>query len=333
MKRLIKITCIALVLFTALTLLISCDNKRKDGDPPVFTSDKETVMKLGDYNVKSDFYRYLFLNSKALADKGDESYWQKDRNNVEQIKDEVLTALKEKYAMFTLADRYGVSLSSEDQTNIEATIKQMKTEYGSDFENALEEAYMTKELLRFTLEVEVLNTNVYEHIIAEGSGILKVDDETLKNALKTDFVAAKHILFKFSTEEEKQTQYKLAEQALARIDSGEDFDALISEYSDDTNLSKNKYGYYFTHGEFENDFEYTAFELNVGEHSKIIETKDGYHIVKRVALDDNYVHSQFEILRKQYLTAKYYEMLNDVIADLKPEYLGDYVNITLTTFS
>ena len=335
MKKTIKLISILLVIFTALSLFSSCEKRRKKGDPPVFTSDKTVVMKMGDYNVKKDFYRYLFLNSKALADKGDESYWEKDGNSVDQIKDEVLTILKEKYAMFTLADKYDVALSEEEKLEIQANIKDMKSQYGSEseFKKDLENAYMTDELLQFTLEVETLNTAVYEHMISESTGIIKASDSTVEDALKTEFAAAKHILIKVEKDDNKEDKLKTAEEALARVKAGEDFDALISEYSKDTNVSANKYGYYFTHGEFKNEFEYTAFKLNIGEYSEIIETKDGYHIVKRVAMDDRYINDNFETLRRQYLTAKYYEMLNEVIESLEYEYQGEYVNITLNTFA
>ncbi len=335
MKRTIKVICTLLVIFTTLSLLTSCTNKRKEGDPPVFTKDKTVVMKLGDYNVKKDFYRYLFLNSKALADKGDESYWEKDGNDVEQIKNEVLTVLKEKYAMFTLADKYDVTLSEEEKAEIKASIEELKGQYDSEteYKKDLENNYMTEELLQFTLEVEMLNTAVYEHIIAESTGILKADDSTVEAALKTDFAAAKHILIKVGKDDNKEAKLKTAEEALAKLKAGEDFDKLINEYSKDTNVSANKYGYYFTHGEFKNDFEYTAFNLKVGEYSEIIETTDGYHIVKRVEMDNGYINESFETLRRQYLTAKYYEMLNEVIETIEYEYQGEYTNITLNTFA
>jgi len=337
MKRTTKLISLILVAFTILSLFTACTNKRKKGDPPVSTKDKTVVMKIGEYNVKKDFYRYLFLNSKALADKGDAGYWEQDGNNVEQIKSEVLTVLKEKYAMFTLADKYDITLSEEEKIEIQANIEDMKSQYASkdEFQKDLQNAYMTDELLQFTLEVEMLNTAVYNHIISESAGILKVDDETLEKALETDFVAAKHILIKFDKDkaDDKENKLKTAQDALARVKAGEDFDALIAEYSKDTNVSANKYGYYFTHGEFKNEFEYTAFKLNVGECSEIIETVDGYHIVKRVDMDEKYVNNQFETLRRQYLTAKYYEMLNEVIDGLEYEYQGEYTNITLDTFA
>ncbi len=335
MKRTLKVISIILVIFTTLSLFTSCTSKRKEGDPPVFTKEKTVVMKIGEYNVKKDFYRYLFLNSKKLADNGDDSYWEKDGNNVEQIKNEVLTILKEKYAMFTLADRYNVTLSEEEKTEIQATIEDMKSQYSSasEYKTDLQNAYMTEELLQFILEVETLNTAVYNHIISESTGILNVDDKTLEKALETDFVAAKHILIKVNKDANKDTLLKIAEEALTRVKAGEDFDTLISEYSKDTNVSANKYGYYFTHGEFKNDFEYTAFNLKVGEHSEIIETTDGYHIVKRVEMDNSFINENFETLRRQYLTAKYYEMLNEVIETIEYEYKGEYTDITLNTFA
>jgi parvulin-like peptidyl-prolyl isomerase len=78
----------------------------------------------------------------------------------------------------------------------------------------------------------------------------------------------------------KEEARKKAEEALAKARKGEDFTALVKQYSDDPG-SKDKGGEYtFSHGQMVPEFEQAAFALKPGEISEPIETQFGYHIIK-----------------------------------------------------
>lgn len=328
--RLVSLILVGIIIFASLT---GCSGRKK-GDPPVWTDDKTNVMTLGGYNVKSDFYKYLFLNTKSYFDKGDESYWESEENDVSKITDYVLASLKETYGMFALADEYKITLSKEDKANIDAFIEDSKQGMtDEEYKASLEKSYLTEEVYRFILEVQQLEYLVYEHLISESSGIIKVDDETLEKAIDEEFVRATHILFTFKNEEERKSQLKKANQILEKLKNGEDFETLKEEHSDDTDLKGNKDGYYFTHGEFKNEFEYTAFKLNEGETSEIIMTDVGYHIVKRLPIEDKYVNKNFEELRTQYKTALYYKTVEEKYKQFTCEYEEGYKSIQLDTFN
>lgn len=332
MKKTVRIICILSIFSLLVSVLIGC-NKRKEGYPPVWTSEDRVVMTLGGYNVAYDFYRYLFLNTKVYFDTSDNKSLNESGTDVEKIKDYVLESLKKTYGMFILADKYNVELSEADLLEIKSTIEEERKDYtDEEFEQSLNQSFLTKELYEFLLKVQYLEYKVYSHIISESSNILMVDDATLQKELETNFARASHILFKFSDEAQKQSQKELAVQVLERLKNGEDFETLKEEYSDDTDLKGNTDGYYFTHGEFNNMFEYTAFDLEVGELSDIVTTDVGFHIIKRLPIEEQYVNKNFEKLRKQCLTAKYYQMLKDTYNELTPEYKKDYKNIKLDTF-
>lgn len=334
MKKNIKALCLILALLMTVSLFAGCAQRRKEGDPPIFTSDERVVMTIGGYNVTYDFYRFLFMNSKDFFDNGDESYWQEEGNDVEKIKEYVLESLLETYAMFYLADKYDIKLSKEDLAEIDAEIAEAKTGYSDEeFIQEISTAYLTEELYEFLLKTQKLEYLVYTHLTDEASGIIKVDDTTLEKAIETDFVRASHILFTFHNEKEKADQKALADQVLERLKNGEDFETLKEEYSDDTDLAGNTDGYYFTHGEFKNMFEYAAFDLEVGEYSEVVTTNVGLHIVKRLPIEEEYVNKHFEELRKQCITSKYYEILGDACESFTPEYTKEYKAITLDSFT
>lgn len=332
MNKVLKKICLFVALSIVMSSLLGC-SKRKEGDPPVYTSSDDVVMTLGGYNVTADFYRYLFLNTKDFFDNGDESYWEQEENDVEKIKDYVVESLRGTYGMFSLADEYNINLTDSDIDIVKGYLEEAKTGYSDEeFEKELEKSYLNEELYTFILKVQQLEYLVYAHITDEGSGIIKVDDKTLESELETNFVRATHILFTFENEDEEATQKQKAEEVLARLKNGEDFETLKEEYSDDTKLKNNTDGYYFTHGEFSNEFEYEAFGLKENEISKVIKTSVGYHIVKRLPLDKEYINENFEQLRKQCIIGKYYDLLKNTYKDLVPEYTDNYKNIKLDSF-
>ena len=333
MKKILTLVSLMLVGIIVFGSLVGCSGRKK-GDPPVWTDDETNVMILGGYNVKRDFYKYLFLNTKAYFDNGDESYWQKEENNVEKITDYVLDSLKETYGMFALADEYDIKLTKEDKEYVSAYIEDSKQGMtDEEYKASLEKSYMTEDVYRFILEVQQLEYLVYEYVMSEASGIIKVDDKMLENAVDEEFVRATHILFTFENEEERKSQLEKANQILEKLKNGEDFETLKEEHSDDTDLKGKKDGYYFTHGEFKNQFEYTAFELEEGEISEVITTDVGYHIIKRLPIDDEYVNKNFEEIRTQYKTALYYKTVEEKYKRFTCEYQEEYKSIQLDTFN
>lgn len=86
-------------------------------------------------------------------------------------------------------------------------------------------------------------------------------------------VTAKHILVK---------DENIAENILARINNGEDFDKLMFKYTEDIGTQNNPDGYTFARGVMVKEFEDASFSLKVGEVSGIVKSDYGYHIIKRV---------------------------------------------------
>jgi peptidyl-prolyl cis-trans isomerase C len=96
-------------------------------------------------------------------------------------------------------------------------------------------------------------------------------------------VRASHVLIQVDREaddEAKAAAKAKAEEVLAKAKAGEDFAALAKEYSDDPG-SKNTGGEYtFERGKMVKPFEDTAFAMEPGQISDLVETQFGYHIIK-----------------------------------------------------
>lgn len=81
-------------------------------------------------------------------------------------------------------------------------------------------------------------------------------------------------------EEVRQAKRKQIEELLQRARSGEDFAALVRQYSEDPG-SKDRGGeYVFARGQMVPEFEVAAWSLQPGQISDVVTTQFGYHIIK-----------------------------------------------------
>ncbi|WP_453990624.1 peptidylprolyl isomerase [Bacillus nitroreducens] len=102
-----------------------------------------------------------------------------------------------------------------------------------------------------------------------------------------EVVKASHILAKFSdnpneevTEEQKAEAKKKIDEVKAKLDSGEKFEDVAKEFSDDSTAQNGGDLGWFGKGRMVPEFEETAFSLKEGEVSDIVESQFGYHIIK-----------------------------------------------------
>ena len=111
----------------------------------------------------------------------------------------------------------------------------------------------------------------------------------LAETIKKDYVRAKHILIMLEGRQTREEAYSIAEEVYNKAVSGVDFDLLIAEYNEDPGMESNPDGYVFTKGMMVEPFEKAAYALEAGQISDIVETTYGYHIIKKLELDDESV--------------------------------------------
>lgn len=136
---------------------------------------------------------------------------------------------------------------------------------------------------------------------------------------------------KLSADEQKAAQEKakkLADEVLEKVKSGEDFYKLIDEYNLDPGMTLTDSdditsiaGYYITKDySFVQEYIDGAFALKEGETSDLVETSYGYHIIKRLPLDMDYINENVDSMTSEYSQTYIYKACNDYLANVKIEY-------------
>jgi parvulin-like peptidyl-prolyl isomerase len=165
----------------------------------------------------------------------------------------------------------------------------------SDFESDLKAKNIDQGFLEYELKSQLLRTKIFADAT---SGIITTEElveEYYEDNRDTMFVVpirvrVSHILSIFpwvedtNLEENEQAKENAREKmqfVAEQIENGAEFGDMAREYSDDTASSVDGGDLGFiTEGQMVEEFEKTAFSLEVGEVSNIIETEFGYHILK-----------------------------------------------------
>lgn len=232
-------------------------------------------------NYKSQI-NYYGLDKAFLSQKvGDKTYEQ-------QIKENVLDGLIIRQIELQQARKRNITLSSAEKKAIDQQIEQYKSDSqsGTEFKQYLQTIGATEN----EYKDQVIKSQIVSKLYDEATKNQKASDaeiESYYNSHKSDFVEVKasHILFKVNDSKEEAAKKKKAEEILQMIKDGQNFEKLAQKYSEDETtkqkggdmgyLRKNIIIQYYG-----NEFGNAVFSLGIGEISNIVQTNDGFHIIK-----------------------------------------------------
>ena len=240
---------------------------------------------------------------------------------------------KQNAAVIALAYEYGVDLGSTTKDYMTTSIQAMKEYFVTD--EAYNEYFAGNPYTAFTYHLATLYNFLFEQVYAEFSEDEAVKSEAIANAIafyeENDFVRAKHILIQFPagegengelTDEQKAATLEKANEVLDKVNAMGDiseFDALITEYNEDPGMTSNPDGYFFGRGEMVPEFEESAYSLEEGKTSGLVETTYGYHILLKLPVNDE------EAIVN---TEKFAEFTTEAFYDLFEEKLNAEYDIT-----
>lgn len=243
------------------------------------------IFRIGSVScMKSELMVYLTNTQNQYENVFGEEIWQQDFNGVtleENVKETVLARIARVKSMTLLAQEMEVTLTEEERALCTQAAETYFTSL-SDRERELLE--ITQEQIDAMYQDYALADKVYHYIIRD------INPEISDDEART--ITIQHILLKTTTaggadggfvmsEEEKSARYALALELSERLEAGEDFESLMELYNEaDENTL------FVRHGDMDEAFEEVAFSLETGQVSGIVETPQGYEILKCISTFD-----------------------------------------------
>lgn len=282
-----KITALLLIGLFLAGGLCACGWQGKGNTKIILTAgfSKNEVFRIDSVSCsKSELMVYLTNTQNQYENVFGEEIWQKNFGDVtleENVKETVLARIARVKSMTLLAKEQGVALTQEE---IDLCTAAAQEYYGSLSGQEIALLEVTPEQIASMYQDYALADKVYHYIIRD------INPEISDDVART--IILQHILLKTYTqnaqgtrapmsEEEKRERYELALELRGRLDQGEDFEILMELYNE---AEENTLA--IRHGETESSFEEAAFGLAGGEISEIVETEEGYQIIKCISTFD-----------------------------------------------
>ena len=271
----------------------------QNGDTISTDNDWNTVMiddvTAAEYakNLAADTIKQvLVLKAKAIAD--GETLTEEDLENVKTQRTSIIEQFGGRYNYEQVMAENGFTL--EDIENIiKAEILGQKamekyfaddTVSDEDAQARLEEKYVFAKHILISSQPAAEEEEAVEEAPAEEAA--EDEDATEEEAAPAEESEETEVDSEAAADALKEEAKAKAEDIIAQLDNGANFDTLMKANSADVDGEGNLNGadgYLFTEGEMVKEFETAAFALKEGEYTKEpVETTYGYHIILRLPL-------------------------------------------------
>lgn len=213
-----------------------------------------------------------------------------DKTRGDEFKEDILNRMIQDELVYQKSEDKKLVPSDEE---VNKQYDEFKKSIGDNGEyiKKLKDAGIDEAFLKDQMKKDVAIQNYSAEYIAN----LKTSNDDLnkyyndkKEEFRKEEVKASHILIstqdaegKALSDKDKANKKKEAEDILAKIKAGEDFGDLAKKYSNDPGSAKNGGDLgFFAKGVMVAEFENTAFSLEKGKVSDLVESEFGYHIIK-----------------------------------------------------
>lgn len=316
-KSILSAVLLCTMLFTA------CNKPKENSDVPVELGEG-IVLSVGGTQMTAGEFQFFLDNVKTQmegTELSQEDGWESEiegKKAIDIAKERAYESAVSYLTCIEIAKKMDLSYTKQEMEDLKGRVDK---EYFSQYENS-------DELIDLLCEAE-LYTGLLQNKLVEERPVqaeeLKDFFDEHKEEIEQVYLRAKHVLILTKNSEtneelsdaEKAEKKKEAEYILSRAKAGEDFDALVKEFSQDPGSQSYPDGYVFTSGEMVQEFEDCVRTLKNDEIG-FTQTSYGYHVIKRLELDAASCNS---ILMNAVYSQKFAQYLD--------EYSKEY-NITVT---
>ncbi len=293
MKKMMALIC---ALMMIVTVFAGCSG---ESTQEVLSVNGEKVT-MGEFNFYLESMKEMIAYESNL-DIVDENSWSTieidNKKAIDVAKEKAVDDVVSVMVQVQKAKKDGIVLTDSDKLEIGKQKNTLIQQFGgqSAFDEQLKKWKISSNTFDQIMQNYMYASKLQAKYVEEDADINNITDEEIQakyDLERENFIRnaifVKHIL-KMPKEATDTTPAVTDEEAkaaaeaiLARLQAGEDFDALMKENSDDSEVSHE--GYQFTHndGQFDADFDNASYALAVGEVSGIVKTQFGYHIIKRL---------------------------------------------------
>ena len=295
----------------------------------VSCSSSPTALTIGTYDVSYDMLRYFVKNYMNGYNDITEDHFKVDPELQEQLENNVISSLTELAAYYQLAKKFSLKLDSDDKTAINAQIKEMIASYNSkeEYQEALDQNFVTEDVLREILELEILCDKLYDHLTLYSQEIVW-DVEKIDADFVETFYSAEHLMIYYS-DADAEEKLSFANSVLSQMKNGtytmqQIYDKYATEYG--VKIVYNDYKA-FTYHEMNQDFEDAVIGLEIGEYSEVKDLNSAYQIILRKDLDMDYYEQNYNTVEGQWLAREFFEYVESYSKDLGVEWKKKYKDI------
>jgi len=247
------------------------------------SSGKEIASVNGKAISKSQYERRLSVFKKRAAHKGGPL----DDTALTTVKNRILENLIDAEVLYQQSQKEGIKV---DDQAINEQIEKMKKRFSDEtaYKKAIERMHVSEKEFRTEIQRalainQLIDTNVRQKITVTDEESKKYYNNNSNLFKQPEQVKISLIWIKVTPDDEESKKIqarKKIEMVQKKVKQGEDFGKLAKAYSEGPNAQREGAWGYLKRGKTADPIRDAAFALNVGEVSRIIETKSGYHLIK-----------------------------------------------------
>lgn len=237
-----------------------------------------------------------------------EEIWEiqvdEDKTMFQNLKEVALAQLSQVKAMKLLAAEHQVTLTEEEALAADTAAARYLATLSEEEKEVL--GITEGKVVEQLYEEKLLADKLYAYLIRDVNPEISDDEAriiTVQHILLKTYTVDEHGNRQEMNEAEHNMLREKAEEIHTMAIDGESFDTLISKYSEDS-----KGTYSFGTGDMEESFEKAAFTLATEEISPVVQTEQGYHIIKCISTLDR---EQTDLNKEKLLVSRKQEVFGD----------------------